>query len=161
MIVRSAMTTRCDDATMRRCDDRPMTVLSPVLAARRGTIFRTLAPLVPPAAAALVLRQLPPSESAFYPRCPIYLLLHLQCPGCGGTRALAALLHARLTEALHQNALIVLLLPFAFGYGLLCYWRFLQRRPLPCPRIPATLLYAGFAVAAAFTILRNLPTQVF
>ena len=40
--------------------------------------------------------------------CPALVLLGLPCPGCGGTRALAALAQLRFAEALFFNPLIVL-----------------------------------------------------
>jgi hypothetical protein len=48
------------------------------------------------AAGGCVVLRFPPDSSGFYPRCPIFFWLHLDCPGCGGTRALAALLRGRL-----------------------------------------------------------------
>jgi hypothetical protein len=84
-----------------------------------GRIARALRAAAPPVVAALgagVLLRFPPALSRFYPRCPVYEIFHLQCPGCGATRALAALLHGRFAEALHLNALFTLLLPFAVAY---------------------------------------------
>src|SRR6266849_5239206 len=76
---------------------------------------------------ALTLYLFPPEENTFYPQCPIFRLTHLYCPGCGATRALAALLHGRLTEALHYNALLVLLLPFLLVYFAGVYWNAVKR----------------------------------
>ncbi|WP_263366595.1 DUF2752 domain-containing protein [Edaphobacter bradus] len=106
--------------------------------------------------AAAMLLCFPPAQSRFYPRCPIYALLHLQCPGCGATRTLAALLHGHLTEALRLNALFTLALPILAAWLALAYLRFLQRRPFRLPQPPQPAVYATLAIAALFTILRNL-----
>lgn len=55
---------------------------------------------------AWVLLRFPPELYAFYPRCPVYAAFGLLCPGCGGTRALAALLHGQVGGALRWNALV-------------------------------------------------------
>ena len=62
-------------------------------------------------------------NSSFYPRCPIFFWLHLSCPGCGGTRALAALLHGRLKEAMHWNAMMVVFFLLPLSSWRLTYWR--------------------------------------
>jgi len=129
----------------------------PRVRSRIATTLRAAAPLAPIAATVVVLRRFPPAQSSFYPECPIYSILHLECPGCGGTRALAALLHGDVSQALHFNALVTLMLPFAAGYGVVCYWRFLQRRPLRWPQTPPVAIYMTMATAAIFTIVRNLP----
>jgi hypothetical protein len=131
--------------------------MTSALQSRISATLRAAAPLVPIAAVAAVLVRFPPAQSHFYPVCPVYFVLHLQCPGCGGTRALAALLHGRLQEAVRWNALITLMLPLAAGYGSLLYWRFLQRKALRWPQVPSPAIYAGLALAAVFTIERNLP----
>jgi Protein of unknown function (DUF2752) len=126
---------------------------------RAATIFRAAAPATLLATGAIVLLQFPPSQSAFYPQCPIYAALHLECPGCGATRALAALLHGRLSEALHYNALITLLLPFALTYGIVCYWRLLRNERYRWPRFPTATIYAVATATLLFSILRNLPLR--
>jgi hypothetical protein len=111
------------------------------------------------AAGAVLLLRFPPAHSTFYPQCPIYAAFHLACPGCGGTRALSALLHGHIGEALRFNALITLLLPFALGYGIVCYWRHLRDKVFRWPQLPRTAIYAVTASAAIFAILRNLPAR--
>jgi hypothetical protein len=108
-------------------------------------------------AAAAVLWRFPPTESSFYPRCPIHEYLHLQCPGCGGTRALAALLHGNLAEALHWNALFAVLVPILAGYAALCCYRLWQGEEFRWPTVPLRAVQAGLGLATVFTLVRNLP----
>ena len=131
--------------------------------ARRRTAD-ALRAVVPPAVVALatiLLLRFPPAQYSFYPRCPIHELFHLQCPGCGATRAVAALLHGHFTEAMNLNALVTLFLPFATAYGILCYCRLLQRKPLRWSQPPPTVIYAALTVATIFTVIRNLPLHSF
>jgi hypothetical protein len=131
-----------------------------MIPASRGRTADILRAAVPPAIIALgaiLLLRFPPTQYNFYPQCPIHELFHLQCPGCGATRAIAAILHGHFIEAMSLNALITLLLPCVSAYGILCYCRLLQRKPLRRPQPPPAVLYALFSVTAVFTIIRNLP----
>ncbi|WP_179581321.1 DUF2752 domain-containing protein [Tunturiibacter gelidoferens] len=128
---------------------------------RVAAIVRTVVPLAIVGVVAGVLRRFPPAQYSFYPRCPIYEAFHLQCPGCGATRAVAALLQGRLNEAIHLNALITLLLPLAAAYGFGWYWRFVRREDDGWPRMPGAPVYVVLAVASIFTVLRNLPLRLF
>jgi hypothetical protein len=125
------------------------------------TIARAVAPMAIIAFAATILFLFPPAQYSFYPRCPIHEFLHLECPGCGTIRALAALLHGRLAEAFRFNALIVSLLPVAGAYAIRCYIRFLQRRPLLWLQMPPAATYLAFAATILFTVMRNLPLYRF
>ncbi len=124
---------------------------------RSADALRAAAPPAVILLVAGVLLRFPPAQYNFYPACPIHEYLHLQCPGCGATRAIAALLRGHLGEAMHFNALITLMLPFAAVYGVLCYGRFVQRKAIHWPQPPRAVLYAAFSVAAIFTAIRNLP----
>jgi hypothetical protein len=139
--------------------------MTPAARSRTAKTWRaTLRAAAPPAIialAAIILLRFPPAQYSFYPRCPIYELLRLQCPGCGATRAIAAVLHGHFIEAMSLNALITLLLPFAAAYGTLCYYRLLQRKVLRWPQPPPAVLYAALAAAAVFTVIRNLPLRPF
>jgi hypothetical protein len=138
--------------------------MNPTSRKRIADALRTAAP---PAVIALgilvivVLLRFPPAQYNFYPQCPIHELTHLQCPGCGATRAVAALLRGHLAEAMRLNALVTLLLPFVAAWGIVCYRRVLQRKPIRWAQPPPAVLYAAFTLAAVFTVIRNLPRHSF
>ena len=64
---------------------------------RVAATLRAAAPVALLTAGAAVLLRFPPEDSTFYPQCPIFAALHLECPGCGGTRALASLLRGHVS----------------------------------------------------------------
>jgi uncharacterized protein DUF2752 len=106
-------------------------------------------------AGAAVLYRFPPGRYGFYPQCPVFRYLHVYCPGCGATRALAALLHARVAEALHFNALVVLLVLVLLAYFAVAYWKARRDEVFIWPRVPAMGLTVLLVMSAAFGVLRN------
>jgi hypothetical protein len=133
----------------------------PVTRSRTGSIVRAAAPPAVIAITITLLFLFPPAQYSFYPQCPIHELLHLQCPGCGATRALAALLRGHLVEAMCLNALVTLLLPIAAAYGILCYRRFLQHKAIRPPQPSPAAIYAALALTVVFTVIRNLSLRSF
>ena len=123
---------------------------------RFGDLARAAAPAAFMLVAAALLLVFPPVQNGFYPQCPVHHYLHILCPGCGTTRALAALLHGRFIEALRFNALTTLLVPIALVYAGICYRRVLSREQAGWPQPPTVTIYAMLAVATIFTIARNL-----
>ncbi|WP_320065320.1 DUF2752 domain-containing protein [Micromonospora sp. RTGN7] len=95
------------------------------------------------------------------PSCLLKLTTGLDCPGCGGTRALWYVLHGDLPAAARHHFLFVFLLPFltylfvawagkqAFG------WR------LPEPRVSSTVIGGFLALWGVFSVVRNLPWAPF
>ena len=128
---------------------------------RMGWMLRVAGPPAGIAFAVCVLLLFPPAKYGFYPQCPFHELFHLQCPGCGSTRALASLIHGHLSEALSRNSQTVLLMPFAGSYGAVCYYRMLVQRPLRWTQPRLGGVYAALAVVTVFTVLRNLPLHLF
>lgn len=98
-----------------------------------------------------------PTRTSFYPTCPIRQYLFIDCPGCGATRALAALLHGRIIDAINLNALFVLLLPVALAGAIESYRRAIRPGSFRWPQPPVPAVYATLTVAVIFTIARNLP----
>ncbi len=98
---------------------------------------------------AAVLLLFPPERYGFYPQCPFFEATGWLCPGCGATRALAALLRGDVAGAWKLNALIVSLLPLAAIFGVL---RICRKDVRLAPSV-----WIGVGVlAAAFAIFRNL-----
>ena len=101
-----------------------------------------------------------PSAHGFYPVCQFHRLTGLNCPGCGMTRALYALLHGNFPTALRDNALLVFGLAAAAIRGVWFSAKFF------CGRengdfFPAKFLWPLLVVALVFTVLRNLPAFAF
>lgn len=103
---------------------------------------------------ACVLFFFDPMTSAFYPRCPSKLLTGYDCPGCGTTRALHALVHLDFGAALRYNAALFVLGPLLLLYAAAAFTapdsalqRFL-RRPV--------LAWSIVAFIILWTVLRNI-----
>ncbi|HEX8904671.1 MAG TPA: DUF2752 domain-containing protein [Longimicrobiaceae bacterium] len=109
-----------------------------------------------PALAVLYLYN--PLQVGFYPRCLLYVVTGVYCPGCGALRAMHALLHGRILTALDYNALFVLSLPF-LGYAIAAQGlEALAGRPvLPTRRISGRTARGILWLFIVFTVLRNIP----
>jgi len=92
----------------------------------------------------------------FYPPCPVWVITHLQCPGCGATRAMAALLHGRVLEALQYNSKIVFLAPFFLGYLDVIYFRAVRDDRWMWPDVPVAAVRYLLGFAAVFAVARNI-----
>src|SRR5277367_4296821 len=117
------------------------------------------------AGATAFLYAVDPNRHAVYPQCLLYNTTGLYCAGCGATRAIHALLHGRVLEALHDNALFIAALPlllYVAGTYALTAWR-----ANAWPKIPVDgpkLVRRGIAIfllMIGFMVVRNLPGQPF
>jgi hypothetical protein len=105
----------------------------------------------------LAVFRLNPAEHSFFPRCFFHTWTGLNCPGCGGQRAVHHLLRGHLAVALRCNALFVSLLPVAAWY----LTRFILHRTsgyrLPSPFWHHAWPWILAGLVIAFGIVRNLP----
>ncbi len=103
----------------------------------------------------------PEQRAEFAPRCPFRLLTGFDCPGCGGTRAVHALIQGDLPLALDHNAFAVLitlpLLTVAWSMWLAARAGWRERGPTLTPGWTYTLA----TVITTFWIVRNLPFEPF
>ena len=86
----------------------------------------------------------------FMPRCPFHEVTGMHCPGCGGTRAIHALLHGHPLKAIRYNAIL-----FPMGVCTLLIWKY----PKLQYNKPFTLTVATLFIL--FFICRNLPFYPF
>ena len=110
--------------------------------------------------AAALLFRFDPMKVDFYPRCPLFLLTGLLCPGCGALRAGHALLHGDVAAALGFNAMLIVALPF-LAYALVRTALGARGDGLPAVRVSTRGAWALFGVVVAFGGLRNLPFAPF
>ncbi len=111
--------------------------------------------------AAAVLYSFDPTRTWFYPPCMFHALTGLNCPGCGGLRAIHKLLHGNLKGALRSNALVVLLVPVVLWLGARAVWEGKAHlRPANSP-VHMPLLWVLLGVTIMFGVLRNLPLEQF
>jgi hypothetical protein len=97
-----------------------------------------------------------PGTHGFYPVCLFHELTGLNCPGCGSTRALFALLHGHFQLALKDNALFLLTLAVLAFWGVRIFLQKLKHQPATFSASPKFFL-AFLVVAIVFGVLRNLP----
>lgn len=98
-----------------------------------------------------------PTDHVFFPRCFFHVWTGLDCPGCGGLRAMHQLLHGHLLAAFQFNPLLISLLP-------LCLWCFASwtlenffHKTLPHPFQSARWPWVLAILVVAFGVLRNFP----
>lgn len=102
-----------------------------------------------------------PGQPGHYPLCPFKAWTGLDCPGCGGLRAVHDLTRGDVVGSLDNNAaFLLLLLPAA----VLAWFGWVRRarraargEPAPASRLPSWTVYALVAALFAFTVVRNLP----
>ncbi|MCR5662349.1 MAG: DUF2752 domain-containing protein [bacterium] len=127
--------------------------------ARAAVIYAAAALLC--LAAASVLYFFPPSQTAWYPKCPSWMLFGIYCPGCGTARALGCLVHGDIVGACRMNIVITLMSPILAW----CLWEALRNiaegRPFSAlfenTRFWQVFLW-GFVL---FGVLRNIPVYPF
>ena len=108
-------------------------------------------------AATLALYLRDPHEQGSWGICPTKLVSGLDCPGCGGLRAVNDLTHGDLAGAASTNLLFVAAIPL-----LVVAWVLWVRRAArgetwrPGPSTRAWTITA-LVVVVAFVVLRNLP----
>ncbi len=142
-------------------DQRPQA--GPGTAPAPGRLVRAAGPLLGAAgalAAVAVVGAVDPNQPGHYPTCPFLAVTGWFCPGCGSLRALHALAHGDLREALARNPLMVVTVP-----ALVLWWgAWLVRSVRARPRrwvAPAWTIWALLVVVVAYGVARNLPGAEF
>lgn len=111
-----------------------------------------------------------PNQAGHYPLCPFKALTGMDCPACGGLRAVHSLAHGDLVAAVNHNALATLVvLPailLLWARWVLREWRGVSLPaavPEPDVEVPPVtagpsplLLWSGVALMVAFTVVRNI-----
>jgi hypothetical protein len=98
----------------------------------------------------------PEDRAGWSPRCPFRLATGLDCPGCGGTRAVSALVRGDLLVALDHNVVTVALLP-VLAYGWVGWLAHRLGRRRTRPELPTWCAWTIAITLGVFLVARNLP----
>ncbi|MGH3497699.1 MAG: DUF2752 domain-containing protein [Nocardioidaceae bacterium] len=124
---------------------------------RASLLRQPLATAAVLAGAVTLLRFHDPHQSGSYGYCPLKYLTGINCPGCGGLRAVNDLAHGQWVAAASSNLLLVVAVPVVAGLWL----RWMVRRSRGQDAAMATLgpraLKMLVTVALLFMVVRNLP----
>lgn len=121
----------------------------------RRRVALVLALLLP--LAMVVLYRYPPSQTAWYPKCPTFTWLGIHCPGCGTARCLHALTRGDLLQALAYNPLTVACLPFLAVWLARHAWSLVRGGEAPRRWLSPAACWTIAAVFLVFFVLRNVP----
>ena len=92
----------------------------------------------------------------------IHAMTGLYCPGCGAGRAIDALMHLRILDALQYNLLFTLALPVGILFLLKWYISVVGGREImKRVRITDRGAWICLAVILSFLVLRNIPAAPF
>ncbi len=113
------------------------------------------------AAATVIWFADPTTPGGLLPPCPTNALLHVNCPGCGMTRAVYSLMHGDVAAAMHYNAVGVIGLVLAATAMFVGWLR--RRLGLGAPSWWNTRIVIATAVVVtlAWFVIRNIPVEPF
>lgn len=122
-----------------------------------GALWRLRAPLgvlaLGGAGSVLLLFVDPNKPGNLLPKCPFNYLTGLNCPGCGVTRMVHALLHGDIAAAWHFNAAMLAIgVPFFLWWFARWTWQIWKGERRPVPRqVPVVLM----TLAVIWGVARN------
>ena len=109
----------------------------------------------------ILIRRYNPTKTSWVLPCPFHGLTGLNCPGCGATRGMHALLNGDVITGLHYNVLLVIFVPLTI-YGFFALLSIVCRgRSLPLPKHTTQLAWILLVIMLIFGIVRNLPFYPF
>ena len=88
--------------------------------------------------------------------CQIHDVLHLYCPGCGGTRAVRALLNFDISRSFLCNPFVLYLIVVFFYYYICMIIDFITKNRYLLFRFKLSTLYLGLVIFLGNCIIRNI-----
>lgn len=95
------------------------------------------------------------SYPALFPPCTLKTHLHLYCPGCGGTRAVAYLLHFHIIESLLCNPLVIFMAACMVYYYFKTLFFLIKQQGDAQFDIHLGFLWAFLVILIVFCLVRN------
>lgn len=102
-----------------------------------------------------------PGDAGGFASCPTKTLLGVDCPFCGGTRAVAQLTRGNFARAADHNVVVVALAPIALAVWTVWMWSSITGRTMPTIKMKAWHGYAIATFLLVFTVVRNVKPGAF
>lgn len=102
-----------------------------------------------------------PTTQACFPKCMSWQYWGIYCPGCGSSRAVHALAHGRVAEAMRLNPLLVLCVPGLLYCGVRRWLHWFWEWPLPECMASGQLGMILLKVMLVYWVVRNIPMWPF
>lgn len=103
-----------------------------------------------------------PTPDSWYPKCTLYQMTGLHCPGCGAGRALHFLLNGHVLTAARLNLFALIALPVIGVVAARAAIRWALGRPSPDRKpLQAFWIWLLFVAIMLFWVLRNIPVEPF
>jgi hypothetical protein len=136
--------------------------LQPILVATRKQVFRVIIISATVLVLALLYFFVDARHSGFFPACPLFTLTGLYCPGCGSQRAVSALLHGDIFEAIDYNVMLVVSTPLVLYSAVITVTNIFRDKPLAQKIFYSPLFVRIFLVTVLmFGVLRNIHVYPF
>jgi hypothetical protein len=101
-------------------------------------------------------------HSNFFPACPFFTLTGLYCPGCGSQRAVSALLHGEVIDAINYNVMLVISVPLILYSAFVSVSNLFREKPIIQKIFYSPMFVRIFLVAVVlFGVLRNIHAYPF
>ncbi|PTM05190.1 MAG: DUF2752 domain-containing protein [Bacteroidetes bacterium] len=97
-----------------------------------------------------------PSDSYLFPKCPLYSITGIYCPGCGSQRATHQILNGNIIEGIRHNYLIALLVIVLLYQGFVYTMNDLLNKNIPNVLHKSKVTFGILITILLFWILRNI-----
>ena len=88
--------------------------------------------------------------------CGFHDILHLYCPGCGGTRAIDVLFSFRFMDSFLDNPIVLYVAGVGIYYYIAAFYTFVIKRDGKIYyKLPLCLLWIALGIVIGFFVLRN------
>lgn len=97
--------------------------------------------------------------SQLHYECPWLSILHIYCPGCGGTRMIFSMIHLDFYQAFRYNPLLFIMIIVGLIYLLFMIVYYIKKKVILLPSKKFLYLFIGILII--YTIMRNMDAFVY
>lgn len=97
-----------------------------------------------------------PSDTNIFPKCPVFAMTGIYCPGCGSQRAAHQILNGNIIEGIRHNYMIALLVVVLLYQGFIYIMNEFFNKKIPNLLHKSKITNSILIIVILFWILRNI-----